>query len=225
MTETVVHVTTLEQWKSVLDVWFKQGYVWYGGGNKYNRFSFKLGSRYLCLLNDEIWADGYLNEADEPIGYADFMSQQKEDNKMETYYVTQEQLDSIEELKSLPAPLVAIMNKRYGIESLYNELPLSDTEWFNYLSGVNQIEFKVNETSTIEPEDETLTTPTEEPNANREVTIVFQNGEMKSFIGVTDISLNNSTITFNYQQGAYGNTIMEATFYTDTISGYIIDTP
>lgn len=80
------------------------------------------------------------------------------------------------------------------------------------------------DTSAIEPEDEPLTTPTEEPNANREVTIVFQNGEMTNFIGVTDISLNNSTLTFNYPQGDYGNTIMEATFYTDTISGYIIDT-
>ncbi len=31
MAETVVHVTTLKQWKSVLDVWFRQGYSWYGG--------------------------------------------------------------------------------------------------------------------------------------------------------------------------------------------------
>ena len=84
------------------------------------------------------------------------------------------------------------------------------------------------DTSAIEPEDEPeeepLTTPTEEPDANREVTIVFQNGEMKSFIGVTDISLNNGILTFNYPQGDYRNTVMEATFYTDTISGYIIDT-
>lgn len=65
---------------------------------------------------------------------------------METYYVTQEQLDLITELKSLPAPLVAIMNKRYGIETLYNEIPLNDVEWFQYLSGSNKIELKVKET-------------------------------------------------------------------------------
>ncbi|MFT8544562.1 MAG: hypothetical protein ABF768_08120 [Leuconostoc falkenbergense] len=65
---------------------------------------------------------------------------------MATYYVTEEQLDLIQKLKNLPAPLVAIMNKKYGIESLYNELPLTDIEWFNYLSGVNQIELKVRET-------------------------------------------------------------------------------
>ena len=62
---------------------------------------------------------------------------------METYYVTQEQLGLITELKNLPSPLVAIMNKKYGIEALYNELPLNDVEWFKYLSGDNKIEFKV----------------------------------------------------------------------------------
>lgn len=63
----------------------------------------------------------------------------------ETYYVTQEQLDLIEELKSLPAPLVAIMNKKYGIDKLYNELPLSDKEWLRYIGGDTSIEFKVKE--------------------------------------------------------------------------------
>ena len=63
----------------------------------------------------------------------------------ETYYVTQEQLDLITELKSLPAPLVAIMNRRYGIETLYNELSLSDKEWLRYLGGDTSIEFKVKE--------------------------------------------------------------------------------
>jgi len=35
MTETVVHVTTIEEWKSVLDVWFKQGYGWFSSDNTY----------------------------------------------------------------------------------------------------------------------------------------------------------------------------------------------
>lgn len=151
MTETVVHVTTLSQWHNVLDVWFKQGYDWSytNKGNGYREELFYSGSRQLGLNvgdDDEIsfWLfTGYTG--DNLIEYSEFMNQQKEDNKMETYYVTQEQLDLIQELKSLPAPLVAIMNKRYGIESLYNELPLTDMEWFYYLSGSNQIEFKVKE--------------------------------------------------------------------------------
>ncbi|WP_273710463.1 hypothetical protein [Leuconostoc mesenteroides] len=144
MSETVVHVTTLEQWKSVLDVWFKQGYEWRSENKEYHEEYFNLGVRDLLLNKDnDIITKNH--ERHEFIEYSEFMAQQKEDNKMETYYVTQEQLDLIQELKSLPAPLVAIMNKKYGIETLYNELPLNDIEWFNYLSGVIQIEFKVKE--------------------------------------------------------------------------------
>lgn len=155
MTETVVHITTIEEWKSVLDVWFKQGYDWsyINKGKGYKEGLFYNGSRQLGLNvgdDDEIsyWSlNGY--NGDNLIEYSEFMSRQK---------------------------------------------------------------------------DEHLTTPTEEQATTREVTIVFQNGEMKSFTGVTDISLNNSTITFyiqGYTQGDYGNTIMEATFYTNTISGYL----
>ena len=145
MTETVVHVTTLEQWKSVLDVWFKNGYSWYSGDQKYHKSYFKGGIRELLLDNDNDILTLMTPATREPISYKDFMAQQKEDNKMETYYVTQEQFDLIEELKVLPQPLVAIMNKRYGIDKLYNELPLSDKEWLRYLGGDETVEFKVKE--------------------------------------------------------------------------------
>lgn len=149
MTETVVHVTTLEQWKSVLDVWFKQGHRWLVGKTGYYEIYFTQdNSRYLDLDKGLI-TRCYSGSNQTPthfIEYSEFMAQQKENNKMATYYVTEEQLDLIQKLKNLPAPLVAIMNKKYGIEALYNELPLTDIEWFNYLSGVNQIELKVRET-------------------------------------------------------------------------------
>ena len=145
MTETVVHVTTLKQWKSVLDVWFKQGYACSAGDKEYSEHIFENGGRFLFL--DDYITYSFSNSDSKPfIEYSEFMAQQKEDNKMATYYVTQEKLDLIEKLKSLPAPLVAIMNKQYGIETLYNELPLSDKEWFRYLSGDESIEFKVKET-------------------------------------------------------------------------------
>lgn len=155
MTETVVHVTTLDQWKSVLDVWFKQGYEWnsnnqdsqQGRFKNYHYEAFRDGCRQLAVSDKKsIYFYGRNGYKGKTIEYSEFMAQQKEDNKMETYYVTQEQLDLIQELKSLPAPLVAIMNKKYGIETLYNELPLTDIEWFNYLSGGNKVEFKVKAT-------------------------------------------------------------------------------
>lgn len=84
MTETIVHVTTLEQWKSVLDVWFNQGYEWRGGRIGYQIYFFQnhLGRHLKLNRNYEIsyWS---LDGCDEPfIEYSEFMAQQKEDTKM-----------------------------------------------------------------------------------------------------------------------------------------------
>jgi len=49
MTETVVHVTTLEKWKALLDVWFKQGHTWRGGNGWYEELIFENGGRFLFL--------------------------------------------------------------------------------------------------------------------------------------------------------------------------------
>lgn len=89
MTETVVHVTTLWQWQSVLDVWFKQGYDWglFNTHNDYREEFYHDGSRQLGLnMNDyariSYWS---LNNypGDNLIEYSDFMSQQKDDNQTE----------------------------------------------------------------------------------------------------------------------------------------------
>lgn len=77
MTETVVHVETIEEWKSVLDVWFEQGYSWYSGDKTHMKNYFKDGNRELLLDKDN---DILLPTSGkrEPITYSDFMEQQKE---------------------------------------------------------------------------------------------------------------------------------------------------
>ncbi|WP_061399528.1 hypothetical protein [Leuconostoc mesenteroides] len=150
MTETVVHVTTLEQWKSVLDVWFKQGYEWVISGCNYKEKTFEqYGSRQLGLVDYEIkkivcWCNNDYN-GDNLIEYSEFMAQQKEDNKMETYYVTQEQLDLIESAKDLNYPLTGItapenLQKEFDKTHFDNE-----KEILRYLGGDETIEFKVKE--------------------------------------------------------------------------------
>lgn len=79
MTETVVHVTTLEQWKSVLDVWFEQGYRWVIS-NGYAEEHFYNGSRQLGLNvhgTNEISYFSNNDYGDNLIEYADFMAQQE----------------------------------------------------------------------------------------------------------------------------------------------------
>ena len=82
MTEIVVHVTTLEQWKSVLDVWFKQRYEWHSGSKEYHEDYFDSGSRGLWLTDYNMisMANTAMHDC---IEYSEFMLQQKEDNKIE----------------------------------------------------------------------------------------------------------------------------------------------
>ena len=103
MTETVVHVTTLEQWKSVLDVWFKQGYEWASGEKDYKESYFtNENSHYLALGDLDIFR--YSQRSDIPskiIEYSEFTVQQKEDNKMAMVYeVSQSVFDELQRIKA-----------------------------------------------------------------------------------------------------------------------------
>ena len=100
MTETVVHVTTLEEWKSVLDVWFEQGYSWYSGDKTHMENYFKDGTRELLLDKDNDIVIPIPGKR-EPITYSEFMAQQKGDNKMATVYeVSQSVFDELQMIKA-----------------------------------------------------------------------------------------------------------------------------
>ena len=98
MTETVVHVTTLDQWKSVLDVWFEKGYEWKEySDTDYHAYNFDIGNKIL-VLNRYI---SYFSEYKFAIEYSEFMSQQKEDNKMAMVYeVSQPVFDELQRIKA-----------------------------------------------------------------------------------------------------------------------------
>lgn len=147
MTETVVHVTTLEQWKSVLDVWFAQGYKWnHINDKRYMEHIFNDSSRYL-ILDKKYIRQSLNNFRERPfIEYSEFMAQQKEDNKMETYYVTQEQLDLIENLKERVYPLHVLLTRSNRYENIKVELSSQEEKaLLRYLGGDETIEFKVKE--------------------------------------------------------------------------------
>lgn len=145
MTKTVVHVTTLEQWKSVLDVWFKQGYGWSTENKEYSERLFKNGGRFL-FLDDCITYSRTKPNSKPFIEYSEFMAQQKEDNKMAKYYVTQEQLDLIKELKEKLFPLHALLTKSNRYENIKVELSGQDEKaLLRYLGGDTSIKFKVKE--------------------------------------------------------------------------------
>ena len=151
MTETVVHVTTLEQWKSVLDVWFEQGYLWVDGDDIYNEHYFRrYGSRQIglkdstkkyicCWVNNDY--DGY-----NMIEFSEFMAQQKEDNEMKTYYVTQEQLDFLNTIYEKIYSLDELLHSHTEARNLFGDFSIPEgNAVLRYLGGDTSIEFKVKE--------------------------------------------------------------------------------
>lgn len=143
MTETVVHVTTLEQWKSVLDVWFEQGYEWNSGDKEYLEQYFRNGNRYLSLDHDNNILKSKL-ERDDIIEYSEFMAQQKEDNKMATVYeVSQPVFDKLQMIKAHEGMslIEAITFNAQFIKSI----AVGNKAIIRYLSDDPAIEFKVKE--------------------------------------------------------------------------------
>ena len=151
MTETVVHVTTLEQWDSVLDVWFKQGYSWFSGlqdygHDKFNDEYFRGGeARYLLLDKDnDILTPSFLSR--NIIEYSEFMAQQKEDKEVKTYYVTQEKLNLINDLKEMTYPLYMYSSHKDIYEPMtFGFSSNEEKALLRYLGGDPTIEFKVKE--------------------------------------------------------------------------------
>lgn len=144
MTETVVHVTTLEQWKSVLDVWFEQGCEWVIGGKNYKEEYFtEEDTRYLNLFCTDI-SKTSSRVPSEFIEYADFMAQQKEDNKMATVYeVTQSVFDELQRVKAHEG--ISLIGSIVANAKLIKSIEVGNKAILRYLADDPVIEFKVKE--------------------------------------------------------------------------------
>ncbi|MGR8838194.1 hypothetical protein N2F28_08295 [Leuconostoc falkenbergense] len=149
MAETVVHVTTLEQWKSVLDVWFEQGYLWVDGDYIYNEHYFRrYGSRQIglkdstkkyicCWVNNDY--DGY-----NMIEFSEFMAQQKEDNKMAMVYeVSQSVFNELQRIKAHED--TSLIESIAANAQFIKSIKIGNKAILRYLADDPAIEFKVKE--------------------------------------------------------------------------------
>lgn len=153
----IVHVTTLEQWKSVLNIWFNQGHHWASGkADGYDEGKFRsMNGRHLGLnISDDncisFWSDytcDYPNKEDYLVEYDAFMLQQTGVGKMKTYYVTEEQLSLIKELKSksFPIDFLALNSDGYFSPLAIRLSKECASALLRYLGGDDSIEFKVKE--------------------------------------------------------------------------------
>lgn len=145
MTETVVHVTTLEQWKSVLDVWWEQGYKWSNGDTGYNffeDFDEDDGHSYLILERDAIFYSRIKKE--QAIEYSEFMAQQKKDNKMAMVYeVSQSVFDELQRIKAHEG--TSLIGAITFNAQLIQSIKVGNKAILRYLADDPAIEFKVKE--------------------------------------------------------------------------------
>ncbi|MDM7646811.1 hypothetical protein QUE93_07255 [Leuconostoc falkenbergense] len=144
MTETVVHVTTLEQWKSVLDVWFKQGYEWVTGGKKYKEEYFtEEYTRYLNLFGTDI-SKTSIRLPSEFIEYSEFMEQQKGDKKMAMVYeVSQSVFDELQMIKAHEG--TSLIGAITWNAQFIKSIEVGNKAILRYLADDPAIEFKVKE--------------------------------------------------------------------------------
>lgn len=143
MTKTVVHVTTLEQWKSVLNVWFAQGYDWSFTNTKYNESMFEGGGRYLFLDDYITYSRTNLNSKP-VIEYSDFMAQQKEDNKMATVYeVSQSVFDTLQRIRANED--TSLIGSITWNAQFIQSIKVGNKAIIRYLADDPAIEFKVKE--------------------------------------------------------------------------------
>lgn len=143
MTETVVRVTTLEQWKSVLDVWFAQGYEWSYGSTSYHEEYFEKGQRYLRLISNGRILQGNidLSPYDQ---YSEFMAQQKEDNKMaKVYEVSQSVFDKLQMIKAHKGTSLIEAIAEYA--QFIKSIAVGNKAILRYLADDPAIEFKPKE--------------------------------------------------------------------------------
>lgn len=147
MTETVVHVTTIEEWKSVLDVWFRQGYRWLYNSNDYHYEFFKASeARYLMFDDEEItcFSGKFLDSPAPVIEYSDFMAQQKEDNKMATVYeVSQSVFDTLQRIRAHEG--TSLIGSITWNAQFIKSIEVGNKAIFRYLADDPAIEFKVKE--------------------------------------------------------------------------------
>lgn len=146
MTRTIVHVTTLDQWKSVLDVWFKQGYKWASGKRDHKDSYFTNENSYYLILTvtgdifrcSEIYSSTFIE-------YSEFMSQNKEDNK--TVGVTNGNFDTDITVNSIKMPTL----KRGDLLTIETEKGIETVKVVNeYKKGNDHI---IETTSLNEKED------------------------------------------------------------------------
>lgn len=158
--ETSVHVKTLQEWHEVLSQWFEKGYDWHnpvGEQDKYMDSYYFSGDvpnrtgKYLSLDNDGtiVWANPGDYHVGKLLSFDEFLLgpvPEIEQSEQTTFYVTEEQLEYIEYVKTMKYPLyhmVSINDQYTKVLGLGDDAISHTTEHalLRYLGGDPTITF------------------------------------------------------------------------------------
>lgn len=149
--ETAVRVSTIEEWKAVLDAWFKEGHDWYSNANGKQKahadYFTKHSARYLVLEGGRIsQSTGEDIDTTKAMSFNEFMAKEWD---MITYEVSEEQLGFIKEVKdsSYPAAyLTEFRPKEY--KSLFGSCDYTkvfERDLLRHIGGDENVVFQLKE--------------------------------------------------------------------------------
>lgn len=148
--DEVVHVETLDEYRTVLEIWFKKGYGWASNPLKrkfWDNYFTLHNARYLVLDDKAILnSTGEAIDTTKAMSFNEFMAKERD---MITYEVSEEQLGFIKEVKDSPYPaayLTEFRPKEY--KSLFGSCDYTkvfERDLLRHIGGDENVVFQLKE--------------------------------------------------------------------------------
>lgn len=145
--DKVVHVETLDEYRTVLETWFKKGYGWASNPLKrkfWDNYFTLHNARYLVLDDKAILnSTGEAIDTSKAMSFNEFMAKERD---MITYEVSEGQLGFIREGRESPYPAsyLTVHNEKY--DKLFSDVGYGTTferDLLKYIAGDENVVFKV----------------------------------------------------------------------------------
>lgn len=145
--EVVVRVDTVEEYRAVLEKWFKEGHDWYCSSSEQKThadYFTKYNARYLLLEGCRIsHSTGEAIDTTKAMSFKEFMAKERGEV---TYEVSEEQMAFIKEVKESPYPASYLMVHDNEYRNIYSEVDYGSTferDLLRYLGGDDSVVFQL----------------------------------------------------------------------------------
>lgn len=145
--DEVVHVETLEEYRAVLDKWFKEGHDWYYSSSEQKThadYFTKYNARYLLLEGCRIsYLTGEAIDTTKAVSFKEYMAKERGEV---TYEVSEEQMAFINKVKDSEYPASYLVTNDKEYEYLVYGVEYGTTfeqDLLRYLGGDDSVVFQL----------------------------------------------------------------------------------